>query len=46
MEEVYASHESRNLVGFEIKMAGRGYDRHIMSMTLTMDDRLIAAKNT
>jgi 5'-nucleotidase / UDP-sugar diphosphatase len=34
MEEVYASHESRNLVGFEIKTEGRGYDCHIMSMTL------------
>jgi len=34
MEEVYASHESRNLVGFEIKREGRGYDRHITSMTL------------
>ena len=34
MEEVYASHESRNLLGFEIKTEGRGYDRHITSMTL------------
>jgi len=34
MEEVYASHESRNLLGFEIKTGGRGYDRHITSMTL------------
>jgi len=34
MEEVYASHESRNLLGFEIKTEGRGYDRHIISMTL------------
>ena len=33
MEEVYASHEGRNLVGFEIKTEGRGYDRHIASMT-------------
>src|SRR5207253_11025076 len=30
----YASHESRNLLGFEIKTEGRGYDRHIISMTL------------
>jgi 2',3'-cyclic-nucleotide 2'-phosphodiesterase (5'-nucleotidase family) len=37
MEEVYASHEKRNLLGFEIKTEGRGYDRHITSMTL--DDR-------
>ncbi len=34
MEEVYASHESRNLVGFEIKTEGRGYDRQITSITL------------
>jgi 2',3'-cyclic-nucleotide 2'-phosphodiesterase/3'-nucleotidase len=34
MEEVYASHENRNLVGFEIKTEGRGYDRHITSLTL------------
>jgi 2',3'-cyclic-nucleotide 2'-phosphodiesterase/3'-nucleotidase len=34
MQEVYASHESRNLLGFEIKMEGRGYDRRITSMTL------------
>jgi 2',3'-cyclic-nucleotide 2'-phosphodiesterase (5'-nucleotidase family) len=34
MEEVYASHESRNLVGFEIKTEGRGYDCHITAMTL------------
>ena len=33
MEEVYASHERRNLLGFEIKTEGRGYDRHIASMT-------------
>jgi 5'-nucleotidase / UDP-sugar diphosphatase len=34
MGEVYASHESRNLLGFEIKTEGRGHDRHITSMTL------------
>jgi 2',3'-cyclic-nucleotide 2'-phosphodiesterase/3'-nucleotidase len=34
MEEVYASHERRNLLGFEIKTEGRGYDRHVISMTL------------
>jgi 5'-nucleotidase / UDP-sugar diphosphatase len=34
MEEVYASHERRNLLGFEIKTEGRGYDRRITSMTL------------
>jgi 2',3'-cyclic-nucleotide 2'-phosphodiesterase (5'-nucleotidase family) len=34
MEEVYASHERRNLLGFEIKTEGRDYDRRITSMTL------------
>jgi 5'-nucleotidase / UDP-sugar diphosphatase len=34
MEEVYASHQRRNLLGFEIKTEGRGYDRRITSMTL------------
>jgi 2',3'-cyclic-nucleotide 2'-phosphodiesterase/3'-nucleotidase len=34
MEEVYASHEKRSLLGFEMKTEGRGYDRHITSMTL------------
>jgi 5'-nucleotidase / UDP-sugar diphosphatase len=34
MEEVYASHERRNLLGFEIKTEGRGYDHRITSMTL------------
>src|SRR6266487_43884 len=34
MEEVYASHEGRNLLGFNITTAGRGYDRRINSMTL------------
>jgi len=34
MEEVYASHERRSLLGFEIKTEGRGYDRRIISMTL------------
>jgi 2',3'-cyclic-nucleotide 2'-phosphodiesterase/3'-nucleotidase len=33
MEEVYASHERRNLLGFEIKTEGRGHDRRITSMT-------------
>ena len=33
MEEVYASHERRNLLGFDIKTEGRGHDRHIISMT-------------
>ena len=34
MEEVYASHEKRNLLGLEVKTEGRGYDRRIVSMTL------------
>jgi 2',3'-cyclic-nucleotide 2'-phosphodiesterase (5'-nucleotidase family) len=33
MEEVYASRERRNLLGFAIKTEGRGCDRHITSMT-------------
>jgi 2',3'-cyclic-nucleotide 2'-phosphodiesterase/3'-nucleotidase len=34
MEEVYASHERRSLLGFEIKTEGRGYDRRIISLAL------------
>jgi 5'-nucleotidase / UDP-sugar diphosphatase len=34
MEEVYASHERRNLLGIEVKTTGRGYDRRITSATL------------
>jgi 5'-nucleotidase / UDP-sugar diphosphatase len=34
MEEVYASHEPRNLLGFNIQTEGRGYERQITSMTL------------
>jgi len=34
MEEVYTSHERRNLLGFEVKTEGRGSDRRIVSMTL------------
>src|SRR6266700_375909 len=34
MEEVYASHERRSFLGFEVKTEGRGYDRRITSMTL------------
>jgi 5'-nucleotidase / UDP-sugar diphosphatase len=33
MEEVYASHEARNLVGIEVNVEGRGRDRTIASMT-------------
>jgi len=34
MEEVYASHEPRSLLGIEVKTEGRGSDRKITSMTL------------
>src|SRR5262245_57645299 len=34
MEEVFASHEKRNLLGFEVKTEGRGDDCKIVSMTL------------
>jgi 5'-nucleotidase / UDP-sugar diphosphatase len=34
MEEVFASHERRNLLGFEVKTEGRGDYRRIVSMTL------------
>ena len=35
MEEVFASHEKRNLLGFELKTQSRGNDCRIISMTLT-----------
>jgi 2',3'-cyclic-nucleotide 2'-phosphodiesterase/3'-nucleotidase len=34
MEEVFASHEKRNLLGFELKTQGRGNDCRIVSMSL------------
>ena len=34
MEEVFASHEKRNLFGFEVKTQGRGAQIRIVSMTL------------
>src|SRR5438876_9351197 len=34
MEEVYASHERRNLLGFDVKLEGRGGDCKITSMTM------------
>src|SRR5215831_14386640 len=34
MEEVFASHEKRNLLGFEVRTEGRGDDCKIVSMTL------------
>jgi len=36
MEEVYASHERRNLLGFKVRTERRGDERHITS--LTFDD--------
>lgn len=52
MEEVYASHEGRNLLGFNITTEGGGYDRRINSMTLAdgrpveRDKRYTIAFNT
>jgi len=52
MEEVYASHEGRNLLGFNIVTEGRGYERRIDSMTLAdgrpleRDKRYTIAFNT
>jgi hypothetical protein len=34
MEDVFTSHEKRNLLGFEVKTEGRGDDCRIVSMTL------------
>src|SRR6266571_1811874 len=34
MEEVYASHEPRSLLGIELKVEGRGPERRVVSMTL------------
>jgi 2',3'-cyclic-nucleotide 2'-phosphodiesterase (5'-nucleotidase family) len=34
MEDAFASHEKRNLLGFEVKTEGRGDDCKIVSMTL------------
>ena len=34
MEEVFTSHEKRNLLGFEVETQGRGNDCRIVSMTL------------
>jgi 2',3'-cyclic-nucleotide 2'-phosphodiesterase (5'-nucleotidase family) len=40
MEEVFASHEKRNLVGFKVKTEGRGGDCKIVSMNLGNGERL------
>ena len=34
MEEIYASHERRNLLGFDVKLEGRGADCRITAMTI------------
>jgi len=44
MEEVYASHERRSLLGFEVKTEGRGYHRRIISMASTDGRRLDRGK--
>ena len=44
MEDMYASHERRSLLGIEVKSEGRGYDRRITSMTLRDGRRLDRGK--
>src|SRR5262249_39855752 len=44
MEEVFASHERRNLLGFEVKTEGRGDDRRIVSITLANGEPLDPGK--
>src|SRR5438093_7120206 len=44
MEEVYASHEKRNLLGFEVRTEGRGYDRRVILLTLENGRPLDRAK--
>jgi 5'-nucleotidase / UDP-sugar diphosphatase len=52
MEEVYASHEPRSLLGIAVKMDGRGPDRRITSMTfpdgraLGRDKKYVIAVNS
>ena len=52
MEEVYASREPRNLLGFEIETEGSGYERRIAAVrladggTLERDKRYLIAFNT
>ena len=40
MEEVFASHEKRNLLGFEVRTEGRGDDCKIVSITLAAREPL------
>jgi len=44
MEEVFASHEKRNLLGFDVKTEGRGDDCKIASITLANRDPLDRSK--
>ena len=44
MEEVYGSHEPRDLVGIELKVEGRGPDRRIVSMMFSDGRPLERAK--
>jgi 2',3'-cyclic-nucleotide 2'-phosphodiesterase (5'-nucleotidase family) len=52
MEEVYASHEPRSLLGIAVRVEGRGLDRRITSMTfpdgrsLERDKRYVIAANS
>jgi 2',3'-cyclic-nucleotide 2'-phosphodiesterase (5'-nucleotidase family) len=52
MEEVYASHEPRSLLGIAVRVEGRGPDRRIASMTfsdgraLERDKRYVIAFNS
>ncbi len=52
MEEVYASHEPRSLLGIAVRVEGRGPDRRITSMTfpdgraLERDKRYVIAANS
>jgi len=52
MEEVYASHEPRSLLGIAVRLEGRGPDRRITSMTfpdgraLERDERYAIAVNS
>ena len=52
MEEVYASHEPRSLLGIAVRVEGRGPDRRITSMTfpdgraLERDKRYVIAVNS
>lgn len=44
MEEAFASHEERNLMGFSVATDGRGFDRHVISISLA-DGRASGARS-